>query len=103
MTGDEHTTNGVTFGALADDLERETYPLARATVVERYGDRELHLDERSVTVRELLAPLDDTTYATAGAVRRALVSMVGADAVGRTDYSDRAGASQGVDREQRSF
>jgi hypothetical protein len=103
MRGDAHSTNGVAFGALSDDLERQTYPVARATVVERYGDRELDIEEGSVTVRELLAPLEDTTYASAGAVRRALVSMVGADAVGRTGYSDRAGTSQGVDRDQQSF
>lgn len=87
---------GIEFGELLDDLDDESYPLSHETVLERYGDCELGLPGKEVTLREVLAPEDDEQYEDADSVRQAVFNMVGGEAVGREEYSDRGGNTQEV-------
>jgi hypothetical protein len=96
-TDDDSRTRGVEFGPLAEELENEEYPMAKREVVERYGDRELGLEDGDETVREVLEPLGKTTYESPGEVRQGVLNTVGDEAVGREDCSDRGGHTEGVD------
>lgn len=93
MADETDTTReqGIEFGDLAGDLEDESYPLSHDALLDRYGDRELELIDDRVTVREVLAPDTDREYEDADGVRQAVLSMVGDEAVGRENYSDRGG------------
>jgi hypothetical protein len=88
-TDDESREQGIEFGALAEELTEETYPISHAEVLERYGDRELVLSSGETTVREVLQSEHETEYEDADSVRQAIFNMVGDQAVGREGYSDR--------------
>lgn len=88
---DDGREQGIEFGTLTDDLEDDSYPLAHGTVIDRYGDHELGLGDERVPLREILASGQDRQYEDAEGVRQAVFNMVGDEAVGREDYSDRGG------------
>lgn len=94
---DESREQGIEFGALAEDLEEERYPISHADLLTRYGDRELELAGGETKVREVLHPENESEYEDAESVRQAIFTMVGSDAVGREGYSDRGGDSEGID------
>ncbi|MDS0295426.1 DUF5789 family protein [Halogeometricum luteum] len=91
MAPDESREQGVEFGSLDDDLADEEYPMSKADVLERYGDRELELEDGTQTLREVLEPLGETTFDSADDVRQSVVGMVSDEAIGRKKYSDRGG------------
>jgi hypothetical protein len=95
--------SGVTFGDLKDDLETEEYPLSNEDLLDQYGDREVTHANGSVTVRELVEPMEEVTYESADDVQQELLNMVGEGAVGRKEYSDRGVQTQGEDYEEESF
>lgn len=97
MTDDPDTTReqGIEFGGLVADLNDESYPVSHETILSRYGDRELGLSGERVTLREVLTA-EHGSYADAESVRQAVFNMVGSEAVGREDYSDRGGCSPEV-------
>ena len=101
MTDDRQS--GVTFGDLTDDIETETYPLSNEDLLDQYGDREVTHANGSVTVRELVEPMEEVTYESADEVQQELLNMVGEGAVGRKEYSDRGVQTQGEDYEEESF
>lgn len=82
---------GIDFGDLEDELESHDYPVAKDDLVEEYGDRELDLPEGSTTFGEILDGYEPTDgdFESADDVRSAVMNMVGDDAVGPEDYSDR--------------
>jgi hypothetical protein len=90
---DDTREHGIEFGALTSDLEDESYPLSHETLLNRYGDRELGLTGEQVTLREVLSPEQEGEYEDAESVRQAVFNMVGDDAVGREEYSDRGGSA----------
>jgi hypothetical protein len=95
--------SGVSFGDLKDDLETEDYPLSNEDLRDHYGDRELTHANGSVTVWELVEPIDEATYDSADEVQQELLNMVGEGAVGRKEYTDRGVQTQGEDYEEESF
>lgn len=99
MTNDtDHSReHGIEFGSLAEDLEAASYPLSQETLLDQFGDRELELVGDPVTLREVLSPQDDREYADAESVQQAVVSMVGDEAIGRENYSDRGGSAENID------
>ena len=102
MTDDRD--RGVEFGGLNEDLESESYPLGKAELLDRYGDRELEHAGGTVTVREVLVEEGDRQFRSADEVHEVLLEMVGAGAVGRRGYSDRgAGTAERADDEAESF
>ena len=86
---DETREQGIEFGGLAGDLEDESYPLSHETLLSRYGDHELGLPDSQVPLREVLPPGQEQEYEDVESVRQAVFSMVGDEAVGRQEYSDR--------------
>lgn len=87
---------GVEFGQLADDLHSHDYPATRREIVDEYGDRELDVADGSQRLEEVLVGRregDEETYGNAGEVQQAVLNMIGEEAVGRADYSDRGGDS----------
>lgn len=96
-TSDDSREQGIEFGPLAEDLENEEYPLSQEELLDRYGDREIVLVDGSATLSEILDPENEREYEDEESVRSAVFSMVGDDAIGRDDYSDRGGNDAGVD------
>lgn len=98
---EESREQGIEFGALAEDLEEESYPISHAEVLERYGDRELELANGVTEVREVLQPENEAEYEDADSVRQAIFNMVGDDAVGRKGYSDRGAEEANIDSDDK--
>ncbi len=91
---------GIEFGSLAEKLENESYPLSHEELLSQYGEHEIELMDGSTTLHEVLVPENDREYMDADAVRQAIFSMVGDEAIGRENYSDRGGnPSENADTE----
>ncbi|MEA1930851.1 MAG: hypothetical protein U9O06_04800 [Euryarchaeota archaeon] len=91
---------GVEFGELGEELEAHEYPTTAETLIGEYGDHELELPSGEESFREVLGPYADEAdqeFTDAGAVRQAVLSMVGDEAVGEAGYSDRGVDSEGDD------
>lgn len=88
---DNSRAHGIELGPLADALDEETYPVTQAEVVERYGDHELDLASETTRVDAVLGDDMKREYEDAESVRQSLFNMVGGNAVGREEYSDRGG------------
>lgn len=101
----ETREQGIEFGALIGDLEDESYPLSQETLLGRHGDRELGLGDDQVPLREVLPLEQEQEYEDVESVRQAVFSMVGDEAIGREEYTDRGGIVTDVDdsTEQESF
>lgn len=98
---DESRELGVEFGSLADELEDEEYPIDKETLLERYGDRELEMEDDTTTLRAVLEPLGEATYESTDEVRQGIIGMVSNEAIGRKNYSDRGGSAEsGEDNEK---
>lgn len=80
---------GVEFGSLAEELEAEEYPIGKEELLDTYGDEELEMENDTQTLREVLGPLGQDEFGSADEVRQSVLNMVGDEAVGRKNYSDR--------------
>lgn len=85
---------GIEFGELESDLENENYPLTNDEVLERYGDRELEHASGTTTVREVLQEVPADEYEDHEQLHDAMLNMVGSEAVGDEDYSERGTAME---------
>jgi hypothetical protein len=100
----DNRDRGIEFGDLTDDLEAESYPLSKAELVDRYGDRELEHSSGAVTLEELLVEEGDREFENADEIHETILNMVGAEAVGRQRYSDRgAGTAEQDGDDDASF
>lgn len=99
----DNREQGVGFGDLQDDLEVEDYPVSKAELLDRYGDRTVEHANGAATVASLLEPLGVDGFESAEEVRQAVLNMIGEEAEGRTDYSDRGTAEAEAERDQESF
>ena len=99
----ENREQGIEFGDLMTKIETLDFPVTNERVLDAYGDEELTLDEQTVTLRETLGPQEGVTYEDPESVKQAVFNMVGDEAVGRKDYTDRGGhpeeATQSEDQE----
>jgi hypothetical protein len=91
---------GVELGDLGDDLESVDYPVSQDELLEEYGDGEIDMGEESATLEELLDPLNEDEYQSYGDVEQAIMNMVGDDAIGRKNYSDRTPPAAGEQRQE---
>lgn len=94
---DDTREHGIEFGTLVEDLEAASYPLSQETLLSQYGDHEIELVGDPVTLREVLSPQNDQEYADPDSVQQAVLNMVGDEAVGRENYSDRGGSAESID------
>lgn len=90
--GGQRREMGVEFGDLSEDLEGEEYPISHDDLLEKYGDREIGLGDTTETLESLIGPVSEDQYEDAGDVRNTVQYMVGDEAVGRKEYSDRGSA-----------
>jgi hypothetical protein len=95
--------SGVDFGALEAELESHRYPSTRAELVDQYGDTTLGLSGGETTFGDVLQGFGESDqFESADEVRQAVFTMVGTDAVGREQYSDR-GVGNAPDVENQSL
>lgn len=97
---------GIEFGQLQAELDEHDYPASGDELVAEYGEFELELPGGSTTVGEVLGKRHsedgtdgDIQYESPEDVHRSIHIMVGSDAVGREDYTDRGGSQQVADGE----
>lgn len=90
---------GVDFGELEDELHSLDYPITREELLDRYGDNEIEISGGSETLQSVLGGQEMETdgsesheYDSADAVHQSVLNMVGSEAVGREEYSDRGGS-----------
>lgn len=99
--GDANRTQGIELGALDEALASHDYPTTASTLVDEYGDHELSLPGGSQAVEDVLGLYgeadEDQEFDDAAEVRQAIHNLVGAEAVGRDEYSDRGGSTPEAD------
>jgi len=96
----EEREQGVEFGDLQAKLEDHEYPASHEELLEAYGDEELEFGDETATFEELLEPLGKTDYESADEVEQAVMNMVGDEAIGRKNYSDRTPEAVGEERQE---
>ena len=102
MDEDESRELGVEFGEFEETIEEIDYPIDHDELIEQHGDEELELSEETTTLEEILAPLQDNeqTYQDEGSLENMIMNMVGDEAIGRKNYSDRTPPAVGEDRQE---
>lgn len=99
-TDDETRQQGVEFGEFGEKMDSLDYPIDNDELLAEYGDAELELPSGTETLDEILAPLqdDEQTYGDAADLETMILNMVGDDAIGRKNYSDRDPSGIGEER-----
>jgi hypothetical protein len=95
----ENRDMGIEFGDLDDDLENEEYPISKDELLEKYGDRELEHAGGESTVEEVVGPIGREEFDGHDEVHQEILNMVGSQAEGREEYSDRGGAVASENRD----
>ncbi|WP_339104999.1 hypothetical protein [Haloterrigena salinisoli] len=90
---------GVDLGDLGDELKSADYPLSEDELFDRYGDEEIEMEGNTTTLEELIGPLNQEEYQDYGDIETAIMNMVGDDAIGRKNYSDRTPPAAGEQRQ----
>ena len=98
MTDDREL--GVELGDLKDDLANEAFPVGHDDLLDRYGDEEIEMDGNATTLEELIGPLGEDEYQDYGELETAIMNMVGDEAIGRKNYSDRTPPATGEKRQE---
>ncbi|WIV68413.1 DUF5789 family protein [Natrialbaceae archaeon AArc-T1-2] len=97
---DENRELGVELGDLATQLRDHDYPASQDELLSAYGDRELEVAEETTTLEELIGPLNEEEYRSYDEVEGAIMNMVGDEAIGRKNYSDRDSPALGESRQE---
>lgn len=100
VENEDSRAQGIEFGDLPGALESIEYPADVEAVREALGDHEIHLATGSTTLGEVLAPLDDETFESAEGVLDTVRNLVGDEAVGREEYTDRGAGGTEQDQER---
>lgn len=90
---------GVEFGDLSEDLQSVSYPLSTAELLDDYGDRTIQMESGETTVADILGPVGDEEFDGPDEVHQTILTMIGEDAVGRSEYSDRGTSAGQEDQE----
>lgn len=97
---------GIDFGDLESELQSLDYPVTREALLEEYGDAEIETSGGSETLQSILGGQEMETsgsegheYESADAVHQSVLNMVGSEAIGREDYSDRGGSAESAGEE----
>ncbi|MDG5819536.1 hypothetical protein [Natronococcus sp. A-GB7] len=98
MTDDSREL-GVDLSDVEEDIQSLDYPIEQDELLEEYGDEEVDMGEESATLEELLEPLNEDEYGSYDEVEQAIMNMVGDDAIGRKNYSDRTPPAAGEQRQ----
>lgn len=102
--GTDSREMGIDFGALEDELQSHEYPVTREELLDEYGEYEIETSGGSETLQSILgaqemgAEENETEeYESVDEVHQAVLNMIGSEAVGRKNYSDRGGVSDEED------
>ncbi|WP_049928678.1 DUF5789 family protein [Halopiger goleimassiliensis] len=98
MTDDDRQL-GVDLGDLDDDLANEEFPLGHEELLENYGDEEIEMEGNTATLEELIGPLGEDEYRDVEELENSIMNMVGDEAIGRKNYSDRTPPAAGEQRQ----
>ncbi|SEW04267.1 DUF5789 family protein [Natrinema salifodinae] len=90
---------GVELGDLQEDIQSEDFPIGHDELLEKYGDEEIEMSGETTTLEELIGPLGEDQYRDYGEVEQAIMNMVGDEAIGRKNYSDRTPPASGEQRQ----
>ncbi|WP_254522662.1 DUF5789 family protein [Natrinema caseinilyticum] len=96
---DENRELGVELGDLQETLENETYPIGHNELLDEYGGEEIEMNGDTTTLEDLIGPLGEDEYRDYGEVEGAVMTMVGDEAIGRKNYSDRTPPAAGEERQ----
>ena len=99
---DETRQQGIEFGAFEETMESLDYPVEHSDLVADHGDAELELPNGDATLEEVLGALqdDEQTYQDKEELETMIMNMVGDDAIGRENYSDRDSAGIGEEPDE---
>ncbi|WP_160134470.1 DUF5789 family protein [Halococcus salsus] len=99
---DETRQQGIEFGEFEETMESLDYPVEHSDLVADHGDAELELPNGDATLEEVLEPLQDEeqTYQDKEELETMIMNMVGDDAIGRENYSDRDSAGIGEEPDE---
>ena len=97
---DDSRRQGVELGDLGEKLRGHEYPVSQDELLEAYGDEELELAEETATLEELISPLNEDEYESYDELEGAIMNMVGDEAIGRKNYSDRTPYAPGEERQE---
>ncbi|GAB3039628.1 DUF5789 family protein [Natronobiforma cellulositropha] len=92
---------GVELGGLREDLGEESYPISQDELLENHGGAQIEMGEETATLEELIGPLNEDAYESSGEVEQAIMNMVGDEAIGRKNYSDRTPYAPGEERQDK--
>lgn len=95
MVPDEsERTEGVEFAEIDPILEDVSYPVTADELVDRHGDTEIERTNADpITLVELFDFMGEDTFESADEVRQMIMSQMPRESVGRSNYSDRGGAT----------
>ena len=99
---DDSREQGVEFGSTAEELEEQEYPIGKDELLEAYGDEELELEGGTKTIREVLEPIGQEEFESADDIEQSVMTMVGDEAIGRKNYSDRGGEMDSPESDEES-
>jgi|GEM_PF-85729 hypothetical protein len=99
---DDSKAIGVEFGDLDDELDEMEYPVEAEELLDDYGSETLEFEEGSATLEELLEPMGSQSFESKNSVQQAVLTMVGDEAIGRKNYSDRDPPTTGQERQDES-
>lgn len=106
---------GIELDQLQVALAEHDYPTTGDELLAEYGDYEIEFSGGSETLREILGKRrsessedEDIEYGSPEEVQQSILNMVGSEAVGRENYSDRGGsrqtgAGEETDRDEETF
>lgn len=83
--------HGIEFGDLAGKLRSVDYPASSDAIRRQYGDHELQLAGGSTTLGDVLSGMESGSFESEDEVVQTVKDLVGSDAVGREEYTDRGG------------
>jgi len=96
---DENRERGVDLGDVQETLTNVTYPIGHDELLDAHGDEEIEMSGNTTTLEELIGPLNEDEYRDYDEVEGAIMNMVGDEAIGRKNYSDRTPPAAGEDRQ----
>lgn len=96
---DRSREQGVDLGDLHEKLETHDYPASKEDLLKAYRDHVLEFGDGRATFADLLEPTNQGTYDSEMEVKQTIMNMVGDEAIGRKNYSDRTPPAPGEDRQ----
>ncbi|WP_460918996.1 DUF5789 family protein [Salinarchaeum chitinilyticum] len=95
MVPDENErAEGVEFAEIGPILEEVSYPVTAEELIDRHGATEIERTNADpITLEELFDFMGDDTFESPEEVRQMIMSQMPRESVGRSNYSDRGGAT----------